>query len=44
LGKTLPVATNDTATGREQNRRVVLVVSGEIIGSVVRPSAFLAVQ
>ena len=32
LGKTLPVATNDTPTGRQQNRRVELVVSGEVIG------------
>jgi outer membrane protein OmpA-like peptidoglycan-associated protein len=44
LGKSLPVATNETATGRQQNRRVELVVSGEIIGSVVRPSAMVAVQ
>jgi hypothetical protein len=31
-GKTYPVATNDTAAGRAQNRRVELVVSGEVIG------------
>ena len=43
MGKTLPVATNDTAAGRQQNRRVELVVSGEIIGSVMRPIGFLAV-
>jgi outer membrane protein OmpA-like peptidoglycan-associated protein len=32
LGESHPVATNDTATGRQQNRRVELVVSGDIIG------------
>jgi len=32
FGKAQPVASNDTAAGRQQNRRVELVVSGEIIG------------
>jgi outer membrane protein OmpA-like peptidoglycan-associated protein len=32
LGKSDPVATNDTDAGRQQNRRVELVVSGEGIG------------
>jgi outer membrane protein OmpA-like peptidoglycan-associated protein len=32
LGKADPVASNDTAAGRQQNRRVELVVSGEPIG------------
>jgi outer membrane protein OmpA-like peptidoglycan-associated protein len=32
LGKDGPVASNDTAAGRQQNRRVELVVSGEPIG------------
>ena len=32
FGKTRPVATNDTAAGRQQNRRVELVVSGDEIG------------
>jgi outer membrane protein OmpA-like peptidoglycan-associated protein len=32
LGKGDPVATNDTAAGRQQNRRVEMVVSGEPIG------------
>jgi outer membrane protein OmpA-like peptidoglycan-associated protein len=32
LGKAQPVATNDTADGRQQNRRVELVLSGEAIG------------
>ena len=30
FGETKPVATNDTAAGRQQNRRVELIVSGEI--------------
>src|SRR3984957_18023021 len=33
LGKLDPVATNSTATGRQQNRRVELVVSGDPIGA-----------
>lgn len=33
FGEASPVATNDTAAGRQQNRRVELVVSGEIIGA-----------
>lgn len=33
FGKTQPVASNDTAAGRQQNRRVDLVVSGEVIGT-----------
>jgi outer membrane protein OmpA-like peptidoglycan-associated protein len=32
FGKTQPVASNDTAGGRQQNRRVELVVSGDVIG------------
>jgi outer membrane protein OmpA-like peptidoglycan-associated protein len=32
LGKSGPVATNDTPEGRQQNRRVELVLSGEAIG------------
>ena len=35
LGEGQPVSTNDTATGRQQNRRVELIVSGEAIGGVV---------
>ncbi len=32
LGKTMPVAINDTAAGRQKNRRVELIVSGDVIG------------
>jgi outer membrane protein OmpA-like peptidoglycan-associated protein len=41
FGKTRPIASNDTPAGRQQNRRVELVVSGDEIGnsttSMVRP-------
>jgi outer membrane protein OmpA-like peptidoglycan-associated protein len=33
FGESRPVATNDTAAGRQRNRRVELVVSGEAIGT-----------
>jgi outer membrane protein OmpA-like peptidoglycan-associated protein len=36
FGKLQPVATNDTSAGRQLNRRVELVVSGEIIGGDVQ--------
>jgi outer membrane protein OmpA-like peptidoglycan-associated protein len=32
FGKDMPVASNDTAAGRQKNRRVELIVSGEVIG------------
>jgi outer membrane protein OmpA-like peptidoglycan-associated protein len=35
LGKTQPVASNDTAQGRQQNRRVELVISGDLIGTEI---------
>jgi outer membrane protein OmpA-like peptidoglycan-associated protein len=39
FGKTQPVASNDTSAGRQQNRRVELVVSGEVIGTAVGTGA-----
>jgi outer membrane protein OmpA-like peptidoglycan-associated protein len=33
FGNTLPVASNDNSAGRQQNRRVELLVSGEAIGN-----------
>lgn len=35
FGKTMPVADNSTAKGRQQNRRVELIVSGEVIGTAL---------
>jgi outer membrane protein OmpA-like peptidoglycan-associated protein len=35
FGNTLPVSSNDNSAGRQQNRRVELLVSGEAIGSPV---------
>jgi len=35
FGNTLPVASNDNSAGRQQNRRVELLVSGEAIGHPV---------
>jgi outer membrane protein OmpA-like peptidoglycan-associated protein len=41
FGKGQPVATNETAAGRQQNRRVELVISGDIIGTEIgTPIAF----
>ena len=39
FGKTQPVGTNDTAEGRQINRRVELVVSGETIGALAGGAA-----
>jgi outer membrane protein OmpA-like peptidoglycan-associated protein len=36
LGKDGPVASNDTAAGRQQNRRVEMVVSGDVIGQPIQ--------
>jgi outer membrane protein OmpA-like peptidoglycan-associated protein len=38
FGNTSPVASNDNASGRQVNRRVELVVSGELIGSPANPT------
>jgi outer membrane protein OmpA-like peptidoglycan-associated protein len=35
FGNTLPVASNENSAGRQQNRRVELLVSGEAIGTAV---------
>jgi outer membrane protein OmpA-like peptidoglycan-associated protein len=37
-GNSLPVASNGNSAGRQQNRRVELLVSGEAIGSPVNPT------
>jgi outer membrane protein OmpA-like peptidoglycan-associated protein len=37
FGETMPVASNDTPAGRQQNRRVELIVSGESIGTTANP-------
>jgi len=39
FGKSQPVATNDTAAGRQRNRRVELIVSGDLIGSQIVTSS-----
>ncbi len=46
FGKTDPIASNDTAEGRQQNRRVELVLSGDAIGNTIddRPSQTATAQ
>jgi outer membrane protein OmpA-like peptidoglycan-associated protein len=39
LGKADPVADNSTAAGRKLNRRVEMIVSGDVIGSQLTPGA-----
>lgn len=35
FGKTMPVADNTTSAGRQKNRRVEIIVSGEVIGAKI---------
>jgi outer membrane protein OmpA-like peptidoglycan-associated protein len=44
FGKTEPIASNDTAEGRQQNRRVELVLTGDAIGSAATADATPAQQ
>jgi outer membrane protein OmpA-like peptidoglycan-associated protein len=44
FGKTRPVADNSTAAGRQQNRRVELVVSGELLGTSLNTAPTDAVR
>jgi len=44
FGKTQPVASNDTAEGRQRNRRVELVVNGAAIGNTASAAAAPAAQ
>jgi outer membrane protein OmpA-like peptidoglycan-associated protein len=44
FGKTQPVASNDSAEGRQRNRRVELVVNGDAIGNTTSASAAPGLQ
>jgi outer membrane protein OmpA-like peptidoglycan-associated protein len=39
FGKTEPIASNDTPEGRQANRRVELILSGDAIGNVIEEAA-----
>jgi outer membrane protein OmpA-like peptidoglycan-associated protein len=38
-GKTRPIADNATAAGRKLNRRVEMIVSGDVIGTAIGPTS-----
>ncbi|MGC2821058.1 MAG: OmpA family protein, partial [Candidatus Sulfotelmatobacter sp.] len=38
MGKADPVADNSTAAGRQLNRRVEMIVSGDVIGNQIGPA------
>ena len=35
FGSTMPIASNSTAAGRQQNRREEIIISGEVIGTKI---------
>jgi outer membrane protein OmpA-like peptidoglycan-associated protein len=39
FGPANPVASNDTSQGRQQNRRVEIIISGEVIGTKIGGTA-----
>ena len=39
FGKTQPVASNDTPAGRQSNRRVEMIVSGDVIGTPINATS-----
>jgi outer membrane protein OmpA-like peptidoglycan-associated protein len=41
FGKAVPVASNDTAEGRQRNRRVEIVINGDSIGASAVPGTAL---
>jgi outer membrane protein OmpA-like peptidoglycan-associated protein len=43
-GESKPLVSNDTAAGRQQNRRVELVLSGEVIGNPTSHTSSLSVR
>ncbi|HEY1241885.1 MAG TPA: OmpA family protein [Bryobacteraceae bacterium] len=44
FGDTRPIAGNNTSAGRQQNRRVELIVSGEVIGTSIGGATQVATQ